>query len=295
VTSPGATLPLMWRCFLKAGGWMATRTERAGWRARWGSRMSSLLVLWERGELPGEKLALMAWLCRAAWVDAFWTRVHKPSLREWSLGPWFVLTWLGVGWAALGAWSNGFAVSRWLVEMTIGPHAGRMHPLFPYALPIVAAAIAGGVLMFQRPLALRGFGWRYWIFFLLKTAMAAAGPALLWVEGGAKLRAHLDPEWFRLIVGGLVCAAALVIVFCRSIVWCVADQRVRCPVCLRRLAMPVSLGSSSSVLDPAKTELLCSAGHGSLSMDDSDSGEGDRWTALDETWQSLFEETTCVQ
>jgi hypothetical protein len=289
-----ATLPLVWRCFLEAGGWMAARAQRAGWRERWGSRMRSLLILSERGELPGEKFALIAWLCRAAWVDAFWTRVHKPSLREWSLGPWFLFTCLGSAWVLLAWWSRGFAVARWLVESTVGTHAGRMHPLVPYTVPIVAAAIAGGVLAVQRPLALRGFGWRYWTFFVLKTTLAGAWLALLWVEGGAKLRAQIDAEGLRIIVGGIVCAAALVIVFCRSIAWCVADQRVRCPVCLRRLAMPVSLGSSSSVLDPAKTEMLCSAGHGSLSMADSDSGEGDRWTALDETWRPLFEETTCV-
>jgi len=33
---------------------------------------------------------------------------------------------------------------------------------------------------------------------------------------------------------------------------------------------------------------LCEAGHGSLCIPDAETGEPDRWTALDSSWQELF-------
>ena len=65
------------------------------------------------------------------------------------------------------------------------------------------------------------------------------------------------------------------------------DQRRRCPVCLGRLAMPVTLGSWASVFEPVTTEMLCDEGHGSLSVDESEIGAGDRWIALDSSWRGL--------
>ena len=76
--------------------------------------------------------------------------------------------------------------------------------------------------------------------------------------------------------------------------WCVVDQRKRCPVCLSRLALPVTLGSwSSSLLDPVTTEFVCERGHGSLAMPETaaSSAERDRWTEMDESWRDLFTRT----
>jgi hypothetical protein len=73
--------------------------------------------------------------------------------------------------------------------------------------------------------------------------------------------------------------------------WSFIEQRHRCPVCLKRLALPVTLGSWSSVLEPATTEFLCEKGHGSLSVTENGSGAPDHWTVFDVSWQSLFETT----
>ncbi len=283
--------PLVCRSIVALAAILVPHDYRDGWRARWSSRFRNLLALLDRGELAGSPAAYLAWLCRAAIIDAFWSRVHKPSLRNWSLGAPFVITCAAVLLAAIGLFSEGFSMTRWLATSgykSIRPP--RANPLFLYAFPVVVSLIAGGALVGLRRLAWKGYGWRYWTFFAVKTSMLAAVCWLLWVEGGAAVRARLHPEMLRILVGGLACSLALIVLFCRTLAWCVADQRVRCPVCLRRLAMPVSLGSRSSVLDPAKTELLCSAGHGSLCLSDSDEGLGDRWMALDASWQSFFEE-----
>ena len=75
--------------------------------------------------------------------------------------------------------------------------------------------------------------------------------------------------------------------------WAILDQARRCPVCLRRLAMPVTLGSwSSPLLEPAATELLCDEGHGSLRFSEAHTtlGEIRRWITLDDSWRDLFDE-----
>jgi hypothetical protein len=50
-----------------------------------------------------------------------------------------------------------------------------------------------------------------------------------------------------------------------AIRWALADQRRRCPVCLRRLANPVRMGDRSRILlEWSGTELICRCGHGLL-------------------------------
>ncbi|MDQ2713014.1 MAG: ABC transporter permease [Acidobacteriota bacterium] len=77
--------------------------------------------------------------------------------------------------------------------------------------------------------------------------------------------------------------------------WSVADQRVRCRVCLRLMCLPVRVGCPGCLLlDWSGTELLCTEGHGILHVPhlaaswDEDS---ERWISLDESWKSLFAET----
>jgi hypothetical protein len=49
--------------------------------------------------------------------------------------------------------------------------------------------------------------------------------------------------------------------------WVLADQRRRCPVCLRYLSNPAEIGSPAHVLlRPHGTELSCARGHGSLNV-----------------------------
>ena len=73
--------------------------------------------------------------------------------------------------------------------------------------------------------------------------------------------------------------------------WSVSDQRSRCRTCLRRLELPVEIGRTGSILlNWAGTELVCPDGHGVLYLPNSPENalDEDRWSKLDESWESLF-------
>jgi hypothetical protein len=73
--------------------------------------------------------------------------------------------------------------------------------------------------------------------------------------------------------------------------WINADQRKRCPVCLRLLANPVRIGESSRILlEWHGTELMCLRGHGLLYVPEWPaiwSGR-QRWMNLGASWGGLF-------
>ncbi len=155
-----------------------------------------------------------------------------------------------------------------------------------YLFGIAFALLVGLVLGFRvRPPVARP-GWRYSSFFSLKTLFAVIIPPLLWIELGAAVLARL-PEG-GLAIFGVVFNLASMLGCALALWWSFADQRRRCPVCLQRLTMPVSMGSWGSVFDPATTEFLCEAGHGSLCVSETQSDEPERWTALDPSWRELF-------
>jgi len=73
--------------------------------------------------------------------------------------------------------------------------------------------------------------------------------------------------------------------------WSARDQQRRCRTCLRRLELPVEIGRTGSVLlNWAGTEMVCPQGHGILYLPDSpaNSLDQDRWSKLDDSWESLF-------
>jgi len=73
--------------------------------------------------------------------------------------------------------------------------------------------------------------------------------------------------------------------------WAVADQRKRCPVCLRRVSNPATVGlASRTFLGWNGTEMICMGGHALLhvpSLPTSWFG-GQRWLYLDSSWDFLF-------
>jgi len=76
--------------------------------------------------------------------------------------------------------------------------------------------------------------------------------------------------------------------------WLIADQRQRCPVCLRRLTDPIRLGAPSrTFLDWYGADSMCLRGHGLLHAPEiSTSYSGSRqWVRLDASWSVLFSET----
>jgi hypothetical protein len=72
--------------------------------------------------------------------------------------------------------------------------------------------------------------------------------------------------------------------------WVLVDQRRRCPVCLRVLTNPTTIGDSSrTLLEWYGTEFVCSKGHGLLHVPEIRTSYCEqRWLHLDSSWSGLF-------
>jgi hypothetical protein len=159
----------------------------------------------------------------------------------------------------------------------------------------VGAALAAGISSIQCLRSWRSRGhWsgelgRYWLFLAAKSVLLLGGLTILAVELAARnaLALH-SPYKFAL---SLLIDWASILGTLLVLRWAILDQSRRCPVCLRRLGMAVTLGSwSSSLIEPASTELLCDQGHGALHVSDSYStlGEIRRWIAMEDSWRELI-------
>jgi len=73
--------------------------------------------------------------------------------------------------------------------------------------------------------------------------------------------------------------------------WALADQRQRCPVCLRLLGNPARIGClAQTFLEWHGTEFVCVKGHGLLHVLEmpTSSYNTQRWIYLDPSWSGLF-------
>jgi len=73
--------------------------------------------------------------------------------------------------------------------------------------------------------------------------------------------------------------------------WVLADQRRRCPVCLRLLTKPVRIGTpSQTFLEWYGAESTCSRGHGLLHTSEISASyaQKSQWLCLDGSWSGLF-------
>jgi len=142
-------------------------------------------------------------------------------------------------------------------------------------------------VIIRRP-TLRAYRLGYWGFFAAKTLAIMIAVPVFWIEFAELYRSWVPPSEFRVITTGMLFRVIFVLAFSCAILWSFLDQRKRCPVCLQILGMPVRIGSSASIFDPVRTELLCEQGHGLLCITAVDDGEDDQWTTLDQSWQDLF-------
>jgi hypothetical protein len=123
-----------------------------------------------------------------------------------------------------------------------------------------------------------GDGKRRWMYLAAKLALL---PAVVGC-GAADLAAVTSP--------GLL-APALIVGYTVALRWALADQRSRCPVCLRVLIAPTRIGGAShAFLEWYGTELICRRGHGRLQVPEirTSSYGTERWFALDSSWRDLF-------
>jgi hypothetical protein len=258
--------------------WLARQivpaAERTDWTVRWTSKLCSLQILVGRGEFPRDNSTETGWLCGATCADAFRTRSVEFDLQKWLRGPLVALAAIYGLVLALAACTRGFTITRLLI-------AEGGERFLPYAVVIAFGLLISMTIAFRGRAPLRGHNWRYWAFLLLKTGALVAFLSLLWIEGGFTLRRHLANDTIRALGGGLLLTLTYHAAVGWAVLWCLGDQQRRCPVCLRRMAAPVRIGSWASVFEPVITELLCDEGHGALCVQECEMGEPDRWVAME--------------
>ena len=294
---PPRHAPFVYRASIRLAAAFVPPAGRSAWLGQWLNGLNDWWILAERGELTNEATALASRYCRGAFADALEARFNRARFLHWLRGPSALLAAAAAALAVLALFSRGFAFTRSLLHLAAtygGPPPGarydpRGDTLMAYFAPVVLACLIGAVMLSRLGPRLRGLPYRYAAFFAAKTFSLLLVLVLAWVEVGFALRAHLVPEPLRILGGGIGFLVLFLLAFGVVVRWSASDQRHRCPICLHRLAMPVSLGSWGSVFEPASTEMLCEDGHGSLSL--SESGCTDRWTALDASWRELFETT----
>jgi hypothetical protein len=291
----GVPPPTLCRSLLGIAGRLPPPAVREEWRKRWHARLSNLCTLADRGEVTGRYRAEMMLLCRDALANAFWLRFNRAGLHRWTLGPQFVMARAAAAALLLALLSRGFQATRSIVdaaiEWNIEPRQLRYDPrgdlVVGHVVPIVLALAIGAALFAIGRLSLGRYGWRYWLFLSGKIASVIVLVPLVWIEGSRFLWNLLTPEVLRVWVAGIGATLAFLGGFGLASIWVFDDQRRRCPVCLRRLARPVTMGSWSSMFDPVTTEFLCDEGHGALSLAESEIGAGDRWVSLDASWREF--------
>jgi hypothetical protein len=291
----GVLPPALCRWLLGIAGRLAPRAVRREWQKRWHARLANLCILVDRGEVAGRYRVETMLLCRDALSNAFWLRFNRAGLQRWTLGPQFVMALAAAGALVLALLSRGFQATRSIVdaaiEWKIEPRQLRYDPrgdlVVGHVVPIVLALAIGAALFAIGRLSLGRYGWRYWLFLTVKIASVIVLVPLVWIEGSRFLWNLLTPEVLRVWVAGIGATLAFLGGFGLASIWVFDDQRRRCPVCLRRLARPVTMGSWGSMFDPVTTEFLCDEGHGALSLAESEIGAGDRWVSLDASWREF--------
>jgi len=220
--------------------------------------------------------------------SAFWTPFHVQSQPDPSLPVLIgaiVRLKPGASWQALRA--DLFRTAKEANQVLPRPPETWWAPLpssqLPgYLLGIAFAIAVGAFLVARQQTVGLHHSWRYWRFLAIQDP-AAGTDTVAALDRERKVRSDSRAAGSDASVSCRMCLRA-VVELCRS--------RRRCPVCFERLALPITLGSWSSVLEPATTEFLCEFGHGSLCVPETEQGERDRWTTLDASWRDFFDKVT---
>jgi len=131
---------------------------------------------------------------------------------------------------------------------------------------------------------------RYWFFFVAKSYVGLAAIGCVWIpivdpSNGVDLSRGLGE------FSGLITTWVFALIACGFLHWSWRDQQLRCHVCLRRVRTPASSGSWAGYLfNRPRTEYLCPAGHGTVSVTPGAPGgpESSDWTDMDDSWRDLF-------
>jgi hypothetical protein len=286
--------PALGRTFRPGDGDVAVLSG-AAWRSAFGRDPH---VLGRTIDVDGVPYAIIGVLPDAFWAISHNIDIWTPLQLEPQPSPGVPFLIGAVGRLKPGASEDRvraelFDIARKANQFLLRPpqvtpfNALPTHPYAPYLFALLFALVSGALLVARALPQPTGSGLWYWSFLVSKTLLLVAVPLLLWVEIDGVILSAMQPALGRNILL-VVLTPAFIFICAFSIWWSFADQRGRCPVCLQLLTMPVSIGSWSSILEPATTEVVCDSGHGSLSFPEAADGQPDRWTNLDPSWSELF-------
>lgn len=233
--------------------------ERAEWLAEW------------QAELAYVEQDATAF-CLGSFRDALWLRGNSVSLRRaLTLESPMQCLLLLAGSAAL-ALTLGVSFRKLWLPSWPGPSGAQLALglLWVYLLSLLVLATLNPLALGRYPAnrfapspAIRV---RRWLFLAAKIALLVP---VLWLASVAPEPIFPPAAWI-LFFGWIF-----------GFRWALADQRRRCPVCLRPLSSAVQLGSPGHLLlEPCGIELVCARGHGSLRIP----GVATSWGAT-QTWQ----------
>jgi hypothetical protein len=252
-------------------------------------------------------------ILRAASLLAPYAR-RGEWLREWRSELWYIDPRDATTFC-LGAFRDAVFVRRHYTRT-----AARMQsPAACLGFLAAAAALAALLtLAISAPLTLRTAYWRLrprdlpaaCLIMLLFSAilLPATRLAMGSGDGRATARATLFLAMKILLVQPILFSALLLMVLLGPIIpfapqlgllaiwiltcrWVLADQRRRCPVCLRLLDDPVRIGApSETFLEWYGAEAMCARGHGLLHSTETSAvyPARPRWLRLDRSWSGLF-------
>ncbi|MCX6619494.1 MAG: hypothetical protein NTY38_00135 [Acidobacteria bacterium] len=279
----GVALSRIWRLLIALVGWVVPGALRRAWLQRWTSQLLSLRILIDRGELIRNERLLWAQHWRRLLASALAARSGRFAPRHLPGSPVFLALCLVIAAALAALLTGGFVSTRHLLSLS-----ARDDRVVGFGFGMVFALATGIVLVLIEHAPLQRAAWRYWSFFAAKLLGVTLLLPLIWVEAAHTAARQLPSPAARVWIAGVVLMLLFIVCFGRALSWVFADQRRRCPECARLLALPVALGSWASVFDPAATELLCDAGHGSLCLSGDGMAQTDQWTRLDESWNGLI-------
>ncbi|HWC99183.1 MAG TPA: hypothetical protein VG456_20635 [Candidatus Sulfopaludibacter sp.] len=174
--------------------------------------------------------------------------------------------------AALEHWRTGVDGERFDFSSLAPPNfffVAGLHSALAFLIVAMTTPLSLGDYPPRRSL-------RRWAFFAVKLILVQIAVCCATLD----FAAIFEP-------GVLVLLVALIL----AVRWALADQRNRCPVCLRLLTSPTRIGGPSHVfLDWYGTELICAHGHGLLYVPEipTSSCTTQRWQHLDSSWSTLF-------
>jgi hypothetical protein len=258
----------MQMAILRVASLLAPREQRAEWVKEW---QSELWYIEPRGAVQ---------FCLGAFRDALWMRRNHESLegsKAYLESPIRCLAYL----VALAAVSLVIAV--WLPAPE-GTHMGVHNlpltsgPMLLFTYLMLPAAVATGWIPAHRyPISWQG-RLRRVVFLALKIALVQP---MMFCGFIAALSLGRNP----LALLGFSAGSFL------ALRWIFADQRRRCPVCLRLLTEPVRIGTSShTFLEWYGAESTCSRGHGLLHVAEGSASDSRsaKWLSLGDSWTGIF-------